>query len=98
MKARLSAGVTLELAFAVLLTAYDSEQLESRLLIAFEADHGERPPFNKLAALASVPNPLEVSGRQDRVAQLRDAGGTRRDASNSGGAAGARAAVGPDAG
>ena len=62
MKARLSAGLTFELAFVVLLTAQEAEQLESRLLIAFEAEHGERPHFNRQAALASVLNPLETTG------------------------------------
>ncbi|MBM3740351.1 MAG: hypothetical protein FJW39_31740 [Acidobacteria bacterium] len=60
MKARLLAGMTLELAFARLSTVHEAEQMESRILIAFEAEHGERPPFNKQAALASILNPVET--------------------------------------
>jgi excinuclease UvrABC nuclease subunit len=54
MKARLLEGVALELAYVVTHDAGEAVDLESELLLAFEAEHGERPPFNKQAALAHL--------------------------------------------
>jgi len=54
MKARLLQGVVLELAYVTTGTSADAIDLESELLLAFEAEHGERPPFNKQAALAHL--------------------------------------------
>jgi len=54
MKARLLEGVALELACVVTQDLGEAVDLESELLLAFEAEHGERPPFNKQAALAHL--------------------------------------------
>lgn len=52
MKARLVEGMLLEFAYTVTAGVGDAVSLESELLLAFEGEHGERPPFNKQAALA----------------------------------------------
>lgn len=54
MKARLLQGVVLEFAHVITATSAAAIDLESELLLAFEAEHGERPPFNKQAALAHL--------------------------------------------
>lgn len=54
MKARLLQGVALELAYVDTKGVEEAVDLESELLLAFEAEHAERPPFNKQAALAHL--------------------------------------------
>jgi hypothetical protein len=52
MKARLVGCVAMEIAFVVTSDVAEAENLESEPLLLFEGAHGERPPFNKQAALA----------------------------------------------
>jgi hypothetical protein len=56
MKDRLLRLVELEYGCVGKETA-EAIDLESRLLLAFEGEHGERPPFNKQAALAHLLRP-----------------------------------------
>jgi len=51
MKDRLVQRIALECACA---DTDDAVDLESELLLEFEAAHGERPPYNKQAALAHL--------------------------------------------
>jgi excinuclease UvrABC nuclease subunit len=54
MKARLVQRVPLELGHVLTGNAEEAIDLKSALLLAFEAEHGERPPFNKQTALAHL--------------------------------------------
>jgi excinuclease UvrABC nuclease subunit len=54
MKARLVESMALELAYVTTPGVAEAADLESELLIVFESEHGERPPFNKQAALAHI--------------------------------------------
>jgi hypothetical protein len=54
MKARLVEGLVLECACLAAISREEAIDLKSELLLAFEAEHGERPPFNKQSALAHV--------------------------------------------
>jgi hypothetical protein len=52
MKERLLKGIVLQCACVPAQSREEAIDLESELLLAFEAEHGERPPYNKQAALA----------------------------------------------
>jgi hypothetical protein len=54
MKEQLVQGVVLQCACLPAGSREQAIDLESELLLAFEAEHGERPPFNKQAALAHL--------------------------------------------
>jgi hypothetical protein len=54
MKARLLQRVALQCAWVPTQNGEEAIDLESELLLAFEAEHGERPPFNKQTALAHL--------------------------------------------
>ena len=54
MKARLLQRMVLQLAWVVTPDRAKAIDLESELLLAFEGEHGERPPYNKQAALAHL--------------------------------------------
>ena len=52
MKARLTEGVGLELAFVSTGDGQSAANLESELLLLFEAEHAQKPCYNKQSALA----------------------------------------------
>jgi excinuclease UvrABC nuclease subunit len=54
MKARLVDGIKLEIAFVTTADAESAIHLESELLLLFEAEHTQKPPYNKQAALAHL--------------------------------------------
>ena len=79
MKDRLDRGLVLEFAYVATRGGSEAANLESELLLAFESEHGERPPFNRQAALSYLRSEQSGAGAA-RVPAASPVDGTRSSA------------------